>query len=151
MIEKTIQLGTQTPQFAEHTLIVETDRGGSRLFLCHGDKVDVLTEVKPDVSNEYSDNEGHSNHGGTNHGVSSTNENNHLREHNNKVHANDLVDKIKYLDGLNKFTKLELFATTEFKKLLEEKIPSGIMQKANMHIGNYSHDSVHDLIEKHRS
>lgn len=150
MIEKTIQLGTQTPQFAEHTLIVETNRSGSRLFLGHGDQVDVLTEVKPDTSSEYSDNEGHGNHGGTTHGSSSTNENNHLKDHNNKVHANELVKKIMYLDGENKFTKLELFVTPELKKLLEEKIPKPILDKGHIHVGNYGHDSIHDLISKHR-
>lgn len=151
MIEKTIQLGAETPQFAEHTLIVETNRSKSRLFLCHGDKVEILTEVHPDTSTEYSDNEGHGNHGGTTHSSSSTHENNHLKDHNNHVHANDLVKKIMYLDGHNKFTKLELFITPEFKKLLEEKIPKPILEKGNMHLGNYGHDKVHDLIKKHRA
>lgn len=150
MIEKTIQLGTQTPQFAMPTLLVEVNRDKSRLFLGHGTQVDVLTAIKPDTSSEYSDNEGHGNHGGTTHSSSSTYENNHLKEHNNKVHINQLIDKIKYLEGNNKFDKLELFSTPEFKKLLEEKLPAGIMQKTTLHIGNHSHDTVHELIEKHR-
>lgn len=151
MIEKTINLGTQTPQFNEHTLIVEVNRKKSRLFLCHGTQIDVLTEIHPDISTEYSDNEGHGNHGGTTHSSSSTTENNHLKEHNNKVHMNELTKQIKYLDGENKFTKLEIFTTPEFKKLLEEKLPKPMIDSAHMHIGNHSHSTIQEMIKKHNS
>lgn len=150
MIKETIQLGTQTPQFPVPTLFVEINQSQTRLFLGHGTQVDMLENIIPDISKEYSDNEGHSTHGGSTHGTSSTEENHNLKRHNLKVHLNQILDKIKYLDGNNHFKKLEVFLTTDFKKDFSEKLPKHIMEKTHIHTGNFTHSTVHELIDTHR-
>ena len=155
MIKETIQLGTQTPQFAYPTLILEVNKAQARLFLGHGTQVDVLDAISPDITSEYSDNEGHSNHGnsahgGSTHGTSSTEENHHVKDHITKVHTNQIIEKVKFLDGNQKFKSLHIFLTTDFKKEFEEKIPKHIMEKTKFHTGNFSHSTIHDLISAHR-
>lgn len=150
MITETIQLGTQTPQFASPTLFVEINQSQTRMFLGHGTQVDVYSIVTPETSSDYSDAEGHNNHGNTTHSSSSSEENNNLKDHNNKVHLNQVMDKIKFLDGNGKFKKLEVFLTSDFKKDFESKLPKHIMEKTKTHQGNFSHDSIQDLVAKHR-
>lgn len=132
MIKETIQL---QKQFPHHTLIVEVNHGGARMALGHGQQLDILSEVHAESSSEYSDNEGN------NRGP----DKNHTKDHEIHVLANKVIDKIKYLSGENKFIELKLYATKDYKKELESKLPDHIKQNTKIMIGNHGHDKLEDL------
>ena len=135
-------------EFEQTTLMLQLTHYNGRVFLGHKDTLGQLEDIHIELTDRlhYSDNEGASKQGSRM--IKNGAENNHLKDHMERVFLNEVIDRIKLMDSQNMVSLIRIFVPTNMKKRLWEKLPKHLHEKTELIIGTFNHESPLKLVDR---
>ena len=137
------------PEFEKTTCLLQVTHYNARVFLAHFDALSQLEDIHTEKAEKvhYSDHEGMSKKstgGYTMPGM----ENNHLKQHMEKVFINYLIERIKFMHSQKMFQDLIIYTPADMKKQIEHKLPKNLQNRVRFVKGTFNYDTPYQLLDR---